>query len=136
MSETVLPLAAFTLEGEDYPLGCVFQIWEKREEKRSPFSRYEPLGFKFVNKNDEPDLFFRRVGGTAGAVGSAWQDKSETSHYFLKLDDSGNISKLEKIIKSLAHSTRNDSIGPRSISRNELLRELAEADNSFAREIE
>lgn len=132
INEKTLPLNAFTLDGVDYPLPCIFQIWERRTYLRDRPQEYTPQLFSFVGKNQSPDLAFRRVGGTAGTITAEWQEKSESTHYFLK---STRAEELLEAICKLPHSTRNDSVGPRSISKNELLKELYEANTSFATKV-
>lgn len=122
--EVDLDPAAFLLDGEDYLVPCVFQIWRKKTELRPKPTKYLPEGFRFVEKTDSPDLSFRRVGGTAGTVSQDWESKSPASHYFISMEPGYSVDALEQAIVDLPHATRNHSVGPRSISRNELLREL------------
>lgn len=133
--EKELPLNAFELEGEDYAVDCVFQIWERRNVPRELPAKFEAVGFRFVNKDENPSIAFRRVGGTAGAASTEWESKAEASHYFIQVEPGVSSEALVKAINDLPHSTRNDSVGPRSISRNELLKELYHQNTGFSREV-
>ena len=57
-----LPYKSFSLNGEDYGVNCVFQIWRKREMKRTVGNKnIDDRYIKFSNINDF-DFIIRRVG--------------------------------------------------------------------------
>jgi hypothetical protein len=82
--------------------------------------KLEPLNFKFVDKTDNPDISFRRVGINAGRIEKIIDEKSIQSHYFIKFTNKNsvddNIKKLSKITYDL-----NNTVGPKSISKQELI---------------
>jgi hypothetical protein len=113
--EKDLPHNAFTYEGEDYNVPCVFQIYRPSNVLRKKTKLEFPKYFSFVSKHDA-NLSIRRVGVNAGTVfGNV--DVSESSHYFIK-------TKYRKIIMLNVDRelfTSNDTTGPRSISKNDLI---------------
>jgi len=117
LHEEILNENSFELNGEDYPVKCCFQIWEKRDYKRKKIKKIEPLTFKYTKNKDNADLAVRRVGVYAG---KCFEDcnKSEQSHYFIILNDK---SKKNLFLKTLDETKWLDlTVGPRSISKSEL----------------
>lgn len=115
--EEILPESSYLLDGENYDVKCVFQIWKKKDIKREQIKSVKEVGFKYTKDKSLADIAVRRVGVYAG---QAFTDlsKSEQSHYFLILDDK---SKIEHLIKSLNNISWTDlTVGPRSISKGEL----------------
>ena len=109
---------SFTVNGESYDVPCVFQIWEKCLEPRELEAVAEPIGFQYVRGCEEYDIAFRRVGALAGrcyrAGGGTY---SVQSHYFIRLEDSGQI---EGVIKKVnEHEFPSNTVGPRSLSKGE-----------------
>lgn len=121
--ENDLPEKSFLVNNIEYDVPCIFQIWIKKNMTRETKSKIKPINFKFVDKNDDPDISFRRVGVNAGNISKEFNDKSIQSHYFIKfLNDKKideNIEKL-KIIKF----NFNNTVGPKSISKQELIDEF------------
>jgi len=116
---------SFLVNGIESNVPCVFQIWEYKTTLRTTITKLEPLDFKFVKKTDTPDISFRRVGVNAGTIMKEIDDKSEQSHYFIKLttnedtDLDETIEKLKKIKFDF-----NNTVGPKSISKQELILEF------------
>ena len=76
----------------------------------------EPNGFTFVKKSETHDISFRRVGVNAGAIDKVTLGKSESSHYFIKLNRSFDLNKLKWVF--------DNTVGPRSISKQELIKQF------------
>lgn len=112
---------AFTANEKPHDVPCVFQIWCKKETKRIIPKKLKPTHFKFVKKNENPDYSLRRVGVNAGNLSKHIKDKSEQSHYFIKVDNNSDlfIKKYQNI--KWEHS---NTVGPRSISKQEFIREI------------
>ena len=121
--ETELARDAFLVEGKPYDVPCVFQVWIKKSNPRSETSQMKPKGYAFVRKEDEPDVSVRRVGGTAGTCDTNTADKSIQSHYFLRFDGGVSNNLMERMRK-LEFYSRDDTVGPRSISKPELIEQL------------
>jgi predicted RNA methylase len=116
--EEILPDNSFLLDGVDYDVKCVFQIWKKKEYKREIIKNEKESGFTYTKNKNEAHLAIRRVGVYAGKTFIDCLDKSEQSHYFIVL---GDIDKRDNLINKLNNSTWNDlTVGPRSISKGEL----------------
>lgn len=119
---STLPKNSFMLNGEILDVPCVFQIWEYRIVKRKTSITPTIVGFEFVKKNGNPDFFLQRIGGNAGKFGTNWENKSEQSNYFIKAKVS--LPEIEKDFNKLVFPQRDYSVGPRSISKKEILDEL------------
>ncbi len=113
-----LPNKSFLVDGIEYDVPCVFQIWEKRAENRENKQKLEPINFKFVTKTEPHDISFRRVGGTAGTIDTNTSEKSIQSHYFIKLKNN-NESTINALRNVKFES--NNTVGPKSISKPELI---------------
>lgn len=128
----ILPANSFTLHGEDMNVPCVFQIWEYDSTRvREKSAVVQHTGFSFVKKNANPDLYIQRVGGKAGHAGVDWQHRSEQSNYFVKLDEGVVSGDLIEHINSLPFEVRNHSVGPRSLSKKELIKELTDVYSQY-----
>lgn len=115
--EEILPDNSFHLNGEEYNVKCVFQVWKKESFKRLKSEIEKPKYFKYTTNKSIADLSIRRVGFWAG---KAFTDcnKSEQSHYFIILNDK---SKKNLVIEKLNEIKWTDlTVGPRSISKQEL----------------
>lgn len=114
---------SFVVGGKTYDVACVFQIWIKKHNLRKISEKMLPNGFRFVNKTENPDISFRRVGVNAGNVDKDIENKSEQSHYFIKFDNEITDEIFEKI-SSIEYETKNNTVGPKSISKQELIKEF------------
>ena len=118
--EIDLPEKSFLVDGLEYNVPCIFQIWEKNINNRIVNEKLEPLNFIFVKKTENPDISFRRVGVNAGLIDIKIDEKNIQSHYFIKFTNgisiNDNINKL-----SIINYEFNNTVGPRSISKQELI---------------
>jgi predicted RNA methylase len=121
--ECDLPDNSFLVDGLEHNVPCVFQIWEKKETNRIVAEKIEPLHFEFVDKKENPDISFRRVGVNAGTMDVSIDEKSIQSHYFIKFTNDKslhyNLNRLSKI-----NFEFNNTVGPNSISKQELIRKF------------
>ena len=114
--------AAFIVNGEDYTVPCIFQIWKREKHNRVINPIIEPIHYHFVKKEEEPDFSLRRVGVYAGKIDSEIDSKSAQSHYFIKLD-----KKIDKFIEKYNSSVKfkhNNTVGAKSISKQEFIKEI------------
>jgi len=121
--ETDLPDKSFTVDGSDYTVPCVFQIWEKRSIPRQLEDPVIPKNYMFVKKTDISDISFRRVGVNAGVVDTDTENKSEQSHYFIKFSNGKSIEENIAKIREIQFN-HNNTVGPKSIGKQELIKEL------------
>jgi hypothetical protein len=116
--EEILPENSYLLDGKDYSVKCVFQVWKKKEHKRPKITSETNKGFKYTKDKNSADISVRRVGVYAGKAFDEIISKSKESHYFLILNDK---SKKDTVINHLNNTKWNDlTVGPRSISKGEL----------------
>ena len=118
--EIDLPDKSFLVDGKEHDVPCIFQIWEKRIYNRDIIEKLEPLHFIFVKKTENPDISVRRVGVNAGAIDINIDTKNIQTHYFIKFTNSESI---HHNILQLSKATYpvNNTVGPRSISKQELI---------------
>ena len=122
--EIDLPENSFIMNDEDHSVPCVFQIWEKQLEERETIIKEKPYKFKFVKKEEEHDISFRRVGIKAGNIDRQTIDKSIQSHYFIKfMEDIFNEDIYQKL-KKIHFISSEYTVGPKSISKPELTKEF------------
>ena len=121
--EIDLPDKSFLVDGVEHNVPCIFQIWEKKNVNRIVNEKLEPNNFIFVEKTENPDISFRRVGVNAGIIDKKIDEKSIQSHYFIKFTNkkstTDNIQNLSIITYDF-----NNTVGPRSISKQELIKEF------------
>lgn len=121
--EEDLPKNSFTLEGEDYDVPCVFQVWEKRKTDRDKVVyNTESKYVKFVSK-EESNFRVQRVGGNSGKAFKNIE-ASKSSNYFIRNTSKYTDDLLIELINNLEYPSRDYTTGPRSISKGEFINEL------------
>lgn len=83
-AEWVLEENSFEFDGMDYSVPTVFQIWERRSQRRTMPSRKLIHDHFAFTTAESADFAFQRVGARAGLVSYQGLCKSRQSHYFLK----------------------------------------------------
>jgi hypothetical protein len=128
--EIDLPEKSFLVDGIEHTVPCVFQIWEKRQFNRAVNVKLEPNHFVFVKQNETPDISFRRVGVNAGTIDRNIHEKSAQSHYFIRFT---NNKPIEENIAQLSTITYdfNNTVGPKSISTQELIHKFNDVLNNL-----
>jgi predicted RNA methylase len=121
--EIDLPEKSFLVDGLEYNVPCIFQIWEKNINNRIVNEKLQPLNFKFVKKTENPDISFRRVGVNAGLIDIKIDEKNIQSHYFIKFTNGKSINDNIMRLNSINYEF-NNTVGPRSISKQELIVEF------------
>jgi hypothetical protein len=117
---------AFTLgtDNKSFHVPCVFQIWEKKSFQRKLPPIRIPRGFKFVKEPEDADISFRRVGAYAGKIDDDdIYTKSKQSHYFIKFSNDLTGQQKEQL-KQIQFKSSNCVVGPKSISKQELIKEF------------
>jgi len=118
--EIDIPEKSFLVNNIECDVPCIFQIWSKKKVMRELPKKLTPINYQFVDKNENPDISFRRVGVYAGTISKDVENKSEQSHYFIKFLNNKSIDEnIEKINKIVFDS--NNTVGPKSISKQELI---------------
>ena len=110
-----LPKNSFLLNGAEYDVPCIFQIWQKLEIPRYTHKVRLSHYVQFVQKADA-EFAIRRVGGRAGKVLDG-TDHNPNSTYFCKECKKGVKDILEKIDFT---EVVNSTAGARSLSKIEI----------------
>ena len=109
---------AFTVDGKDKHVPCVFQIWEYKAKKRKIKEPGKCKYIEFTNK-ENADIAIRRAGGKAGQLLEGLNHSKEST-YFIKI-----LNPLVlKAIKLIDLSCVDNTARVRSISKNELCNEI------------
>lgn len=114
---------SFLIDGIDANVPCIFQIWERQTYKRKLNPKMFPINFNFVHKEEQPDISVRRVGVYAGKITTDIKDKSIQSHYFIKFTNNKTLNENIDNLKNIIFDTDN-TVGPKSISKQELIKEF------------
>lgn len=112
--EEDVPKNSFILEGKDYDVPCVFQVWEKKEIDRKISKLPETNLFSFCKK-ENANVSIRRVGVYSGKAFYS-TNKSSQSHYFLNTKIENFVDVVNKI-----EWEHNNTVGPRSLSKKEFI---------------
>lgn len=126
VSEIDLPINSFTLSNEDYSVPCVFQIWQKTETMREKITMNNKSSVIEFTTVDKADFRIQRVGGRAGKA-SLNLNASANSNYFIKNTSEIIDEELIEIVNSLVFPSINDTTGPRSLPKGELINILEQA---------
>jgi hypothetical protein len=120
---------AFLVNDKEHDVPCVFQIWIKKETERKLPKKQVPIGYSFVKDRMKATFALRRVGVYAGKIIDMLQDTvdfekiSEQSHYFITFDFPTTF-KWRDIFKEKFYKIsfdKNNTVGPRSISKQEFI---------------
>ena len=82
-----------------------------------------PNKYTFVKKEENHDISFRRVGVNAGVIDRETENKSIQSHYFIKFDIELTDELFNKL-NNIPYDCKNNTCGPKSISKQELIKEF------------
>ncbi|BAT21971.1 putative DNA N6-adenine methyltransferase [Yellowstone lake mimivirus] len=118
--EIDLPEKSFLVDGQEHNVETIFQIWEKKDAKRMAIEKLKPFNFMFVDKTENPDISFRRVGVNAGIIDIKIDEKSIQSHYFIKFTNGKSINDNITQLSTITYEF-NNTVGPKSISKQELI---------------
>ena len=116
-----LEINSFTLNGSEYDVPCVFQVWRKGDIAREKQKKQSlPGKLSWVKNPTKADIAIRRVGVNAGTAFMCVENKSVQSHYFLSCEDKASVSKIVEHLNKYSWE-HNNTTGPRSISKNEFI---------------
>lgn len=112
---------AFEVNGTEYDVPCVFQIWQKKSVNRVIITAVKEDGFEYVKPSQPFHIAFKRVGGLAGKCSTdTTLEYNPQYHHFLKLGDE-YLPNIKKIVDSInAHTFPSNTVGPRSLSKSEI----------------
>ena len=123
-----LPKNSFNVDNQPYDVPCVFQIWERQDFKRMVFMKKTEKGYTFTKTQETCDVIFKRVGWNAGTFYTNNETNfSPSSHYFIKFDSvSVSVNVNIKDLNCITWESATDTIGSKSISKQELIVKLNE----------
>ena len=133
VSQIDIEMDAFTVDGKDYNVPCVFQVWEKRDTAREVSPILEPKGYEFVKRKEEATFALRRVGVYAGKMidmlqdGINFEQLSDQSHYYIKFNKTISFEDRDKFKENYYNTitwNHDNTVGPKSIGKQEFIREL------------
>jgi len=84
-----------------------------------------PNNYRFIKKEEDHDISFRRVGFNVGSIDTDTESKSKQSHYFIKFDIELTYD-LFDALHNIEYNCKNDTCGPNSISKQELIKEFSQ----------
>jgi hypothetical protein len=103
----------------------ILYLWERKNIIREKtILKTKSNLISFVKKTDNPDYSFRRVGFFAGMIYDEIDEKSEQSHYFVK-----SSVEIKDFLKNYKWE-HNNTAGPRSIGKSEIIKIIEEYDES------
>lgn len=104
---------------------CVFQVWTKKETPRKKVRLKTTSNlFDFVDK-DKADFRIQRVGGNAGKA-SFDLNYAVSSNYFIKNKSKLNNKDFVSFVNSLVFPSIEYTVGPKSLSKGELVAVIEE----------
>ena len=117
---------SFIYNNNDYNVPCIFAIYIKRDYNRIPCEKLQPYMFNFTKPEQQHTINFRRVGVNAGFIDLSINSihKSQQSHYFINIDNSIWSPRLLDNLQNINFSQRDLTVGPKSISKQELIDEF------------
>ena len=131
--ETDVSNDSFLINGENYNVPCIFQIWKRQNTDRKISPLLIPSGYEFVKDKMLATFALRRVGINAGKMIDMLQDGinfdklSDQSHYYIKFDISKTFKERDEF-KEKYYDTitwhHNNTVGPRSIGKQEFIKAL------------
>jgi len=115
---------SYTLLDNNYSVPSIFQIWDRKDIIRDKVTlKTKSDLINFIKKTDNPDYSFRRVGFYAGKIYDEISEKSEQSHYFIK-----SSKEIKEFLKNYKWE-HNNTAGPRSIGKSEIIKIIEEYES-------
>jgi len=126
-----LPDNSFNYDGNIIDVPCVFVIYVIKDHDRRVPKIIEPTYYEYNEEN--PDITIRRIGFNSGTIEfyDSKKEYSEGTHYFIKFTRKISIKKFIEVYKNNFNFKFNNTVGPRSISKNELNMYLEKLRNNF-----
>ncbi len=133
ISQIDIPNDSFLINGENYSVPCVFQIWKRQDIDRKISPILKPKGYIFVKDKMHATFALRRVGVYAGKIidmlqdGIDFENLSDQSHYYIQITKKMSFKKRD-LLKEKYYDTitwnHNNTVGPKSIGKQEFIKQL------------
>lgn len=104
---------------------CVFQIWQRTNKPRTKKKAKTTTSLFTFTTPENADFRIQRVGGNAGKA-SFDLSKSTNSNYFVKNTSGLTNEELVEIINNTIFDSIENTAGPKSLSKGELIETLEE----------
>ena len=156
VKEIDLPKNSFLVDGKEYDVPCVFQIWVKKEKERYIEPIVKEKGFHFVRRptlkniahdeegnaikrenifSEEPDFGILRAGGgkKCGRISKEYKDGIACypeAWLFIKIDDKYDKEEFYKEYKKI-NWIDDSNVGARSIDKQKFIRGINKVLESF-----
>lgn len=127
--EEDVPKNAFTLDGTEYDVPCVFQVWKQSTEPRALYRLPKTSSLmKFIPAAEKHHADFRvqRIGGNAGKAFHTVHGAA-TSNYFVKNTSKLSTAALIDVINTLEYPSIDHTTGPKSLPKGEIIQCLEAA---------
>lgn len=112
--------AFFLLDKTEIKVPCIFQVWEKKNEKRKPVRLKTTSDYFEFTTADKADFRIQRVGGNAGKA-SFDLSRAASSNYFIKNKSELSNEDFVNLVNRLSFPTIEFTVGPKSLSKGELI---------------
>lgn len=122
--EEILKKDSFIFEGRVYDVPCVYQIWERNSVNKRNISKpdIKCRYFYFIKDKTMADICVRRVGGKAGKAFYEILETSNSTNYYLKIEEPYLIKDVFELINNCDFTdVVNSTAGARSLSKAELV---------------
>lgn len=116
--EEILNEDSFLLENNSYNVKTVFQIWKNLGYPRDKKIIESPVGFEYIDNDENCDISVRRVGVYAGRA-YLDKNKSKESHYYIKFNNEINIEDILSKL-NLKEWGSTFTVGPKSLPKGDL----------------
>lgn len=130
VEELILPRKAFTLNGKDYAVPCVFQVWSRTEKPRKKIILKTTTSLFDFTTPDMADIRMPRVGGNASKATLALSGAT-SSNYFIKNNTDHSNEELVKLLNSASYPSIEYTVGPKSLGKGELIYEFEKYYNNL-----
>ena len=120
VKEVDLEENSFHLFGEEKSVPCVFQIWERKSTPRKKIRLRTTSEILEFTDRENADLRVQRVGGNAGKASFDF-NRAVASNYFIKNKTEKSNEELKDFINSLIFPSIEFTVGPKSLSKGELI---------------
>lgn len=126
VKDVEIPNTIFTLPtGQQIEVPCVFQIWQRTNKPRTKKKAKTTTSLFTFTTPENADFRIQRVGGNAGKA-SFDLSKSTNSNYFVKNTSDLANEELVEIINNTIFDSIENTVGPKSLSKGELIETLEE----------
>ena len=126
VKDAEIPNTIFTLPTEQQiEVPCVFQIWQRTDKPRTKKKAKTTTSLFIFTTPENADFRIQRVGGNAGKA-SFDLSKSTNSNYFVKNTSDFTNEELVEIINNTIFDSIENTVGPKSLSKGELIDTLEE----------